>query len=162
MWNPSHSSLLLCSIECLLNSGYKQYCNTQRSCWLFLLSPLVGVIADQFYVSEKEFSGVISSTDDIFMWKTEKLIFGRQEGSKNKLPQVCPKCIKLLERWRKWQEQKLQELYLRVANFVAVSQKSRVSMVVTGSWVNKEDSLVQVRNYRPGNKELRRELKMKT
>lgn len=50
---------------------------TQGSCWFSLLSPLVSVVADQFYVSEEEFSKIISSTDDIFMWETEKLIFGR-------------------------------------------------------------------------------------
>lgn len=98
---------------------------TQGSCWFSLLSPLVSVVADQFYVSEEEFSKIISSTDDIFMWETEKLIFGRQRESKNKLPWVCPKCIKLLE-MKKISRTKIKEFYLSVANFVSVSQKNSV------------------------------------
>lgn len=83
----SYETPVSCSSCCAQYSAFsiQGTSSTQRSCWFFLLSPLVSVVADQFYVSE-EFSEVISRTDDIFMWETEKLIFCRQEGSKNKLP----------------------------------------------------------------------------
>jgi len=45
---------------------------------------------------------------------------------------------------------------------VSVRQKNRVSIAVTRAQGNKEDFLVEERDYRAGNKEFRRELKMKT
>lgn len=62
--------------------------------------------------------------------------------TRTKIVRVAPKCYKFCG--------------------MAVSQKNQRSMAVTGVQGNKDDFLVEERDYRAGIKGLRRELKMKT